>query len=193
MHFGISMGICVTSSAGITFFQGPPSEKVPNSVLMLPSSASSSPPSETLCSSSSFNVSIDKVDEAVIKRDDKNLALLLKKEKLWSRVIFKSGTTPLHLAAAKGYSRCLIILCESANQIQLKTGPDVMNNAKINKHRIAPRYTATFPVIFISSHCYSICEDVGDNDDLWSISFNIAADINLFLLDVGNAFGFLEY
>uniref|UniRef100_A0A1A9Z595 ANK_REP_REGION domain-containing protein n=1 Tax=Glossina pallidipes TaxID=7398 RepID=A0A1A9Z595_GLOPL len=90
--------------------------------------------------SSLAQVSIDKIDEAVIKGDDKNLALLLKKEKLWSRVIFKSGTTPLHLAAAKGYSRCLIILCESANQIQLKVIINFQNNDGLSALHLASQY-----------------------------------------------------
>lgn len=45
-----------------------------------------------------------------------------------------------------------------------------MNNAKIPKHGVAPRYTATSTVTFMSSHFCSICQDVDDNDDLLSIS-----------------------
>lgn len=66
--------------------------------------------------------------EMASKGCDINLIKLLKSNKSWLWKEPKYGNTPLHEAAANGFSRCLIILCDVIDHIQIKTKIDLKNN-----------------------------------------------------------------
>ncbi|KNC22394.1 hypothetical protein FF38_04662 [Lucilia cuprina] len=102
--------------------------------------------------------------EYAAKGDDNNLIKLLKSNKSWLWKEPKYGNTPLHEAAAKGYSRCLIILCDVIDHIQIKTKIDLKNNDGFSALHLAAQngHNQCCRELLKRSASPNICNNYGD-------------------------------
>ncbi|XP_058981054.1 ankyrin repeat domain-containing protein 6 [Musca domestica] len=66
--------------------------------------------------------------EAASNGDDAHLYKLLKHFKHVFQKNNRDGNTPLHEAAKRGYSRCIIVLCETVDMINTKTNINLRNS-----------------------------------------------------------------
>lgn len=99
------------------------------------------------------------------KGDDINLLKLLKRNKqplLWKD--FKTGNSPLHEAAKNGYSRCLIILCDFIDHIQIKTHIDIKNNDGFTALHLAAQngHNQCCRELLMRDSSPNICNNYGD-------------------------------